>query len=273
MRNGLHFMKQLIINADDYGRSPEISQGIRAAHKYGVVTSTTCMMNIATTAADVKLAVKETPTLGMGVHLVLTMGKPLSKHNAVKSVTNAQGKFFNYSGFVENLPNLKTNEVKAEWRLQIQAFIKAAGKKPDHLDSHHHSSYFTPELFHAMLELAEEYDCPIRYPFTGELYGEMEKARQHIPALMKKFKPRKPDVFIMDFYDKQATQDMLMEILLNVGEGASELMCHVGFVPDAFMKESIYNKPRQRELGIMLDPATRNTIDRLGIKLINFSQL
>lgn len=266
-------MKKLIINSDDYGRSPEISAGIRAAHQYGVVTSTTCMMNIATTAADVKLAVKETPTLGMGVHLVLTMGKPLLPHNKIKSVTDRDGKFFGYGGFVDNLPNLKIDEVKAEWRLQIQAFIKAAGKKPDHLDSHHHSSYFSPELFRAMLELAHEYDCPIRNPFTGELYGELEKTRPYAPALLKEFKPRKPKTFIMDFYDKQATQDVLMELLLHVGEGSSELMCHVGFVPDAFMKESVYNKPRQRELGIMLDPATRKTIERLGIKLSNFSEL
>jgi predicted glycoside hydrolase/deacetylase ChbG (UPF0249 family) len=44
-------------------------------------------------------------------------------------------------------------------------------------------------------------------------------------------------------------------------------------VPDAFIKESVYNKPRQRELGILLNPATRQMIERLGIELINFSNL
>ena len=71
-------MKRLIINADDYGRSPDISRGIRQAHLHGVVTSTTCMMNIPTTAADIAVAVRETPQLGLGVHLVLTMGRPVS---------------------------------------------------------------------------------------------------------------------------------------------------------------------------------------------------
>ena len=42
--------KRLIINSDDYGRTPDISRGIREAHLHGVVTSTTCMMNIPTTA-------------------------------------------------------------------------------------------------------------------------------------------------------------------------------------------------------------------------------
>ncbi|NTW11945.1 MAG: ChbG/HpnK family deacetylase, partial [Anaerolineales bacterium] len=137
--------KRLIINSDDYGRTPEISRGIREAHLQGVVTSTTCMMNIPTTADDVAIALKETPMLGMGVHLVLTMGRPLSAHEAVLSVVDANGNFFKYTPFIENLPNLKLDEVKAEWRLQIERFIKAAGRKPTHLDSHHHSSYFSPE--------------------------------------------------------------------------------------------------------------------------------
>jgi predicted glycoside hydrolase/deacetylase ChbG (UPF0249 family) len=33
-------MKRLIINSDDYGRTPEISRGIPESHWHGVVTST-----------------------------------------------------------------------------------------------------------------------------------------------------------------------------------------------------------------------------------------
>ena len=78
-------MKQLIINSDDYGRTPDISRGIREAHLRGVVTSTTCMMNIPTTAQDVAIALKETPDLGMGIHLVLSTGKPISAPEKVPS--------------------------------------------------------------------------------------------------------------------------------------------------------------------------------------------
>ena len=86
-------MKRLIINSDDYGRTPEISRGIREAHLRGVVTSTTCMMNIPTTAEDIAVALKETPSLGMGVHLVLTMGRPISAPEAVPSITDENGQF------------------------------------------------------------------------------------------------------------------------------------------------------------------------------------
>jgi predicted glycoside hydrolase/deacetylase ChbG (UPF0249 family) len=140
-------MKRLIINSDDYGRTPEISRGIREAHLKGVVTSTTCMMNIPTTASDIAIALQETPTLGMGVHLVLTMGRPVLPHTEVSSITDEEGNFFKLDKFMEHVSALDADEVKAEWRAQIEAFIQAAGRGPTHLDSHHHSSYFKPELF------------------------------------------------------------------------------------------------------------------------------
>src|SRR5215208_6153795 len=123
-------MKRLIINSDDYGRTPNISRGIREAHLRGVVTSTTCMMNIPTTAEDVGVAVKETPKLGMGVHLVLTMGKPISAPETVPSIVDPNGNHLKYDPFIANIPNLSMDEVKMEWCKQIEAFIRAAGKKP-----------------------------------------------------------------------------------------------------------------------------------------------
>src|SRR5215208_1381480 len=114
-------MKQLIINSDDYGRTPEISRGIREAHLRGVVTSTTCMMNIPTTAADITVALQETPKLGMGVHLVLTMGKPILPPAAVSSITDKNGNFFKYDPLIEHLPSLNMAEIKAEWHSQIEA--------------------------------------------------------------------------------------------------------------------------------------------------------
>jgi predicted glycoside hydrolase/deacetylase ChbG (UPF0249 family) len=62
-------------------------------------------------------------------------------------------------------------------------------------------------------------------------------------------------------------------MLEDVNEGTSELMCHPGFVPDEFIKESSYNKPRQREFGILVDPAVRSVIEQRGIELVNFSNL
>jgi len=266
-------MKRLIINSDDYGRTPDISRGIREAHLRGVVTSTTCMMNIPTTAGDITVARKETPGLGLGVHLVLTMGKPISAPDAVRSITDENGYFFKYRPLIEQLPRIRTDEVKSEWRAQIEAFMKAAGRKPTHLDSHHHSSYFSPELFQAMLELAKEYDCAIRFPFTGGLSQELEETNKRLPDLLEKFEPSHPDRFVVDFYDESATLEKLLDIIQALPDGTTEIMCHPGYTDDAFARESVYNDQRDRELKILTDPAIKEAMQAQGIQLITFAEL
>jgi predicted glycoside hydrolase/deacetylase ChbG (UPF0249 family) len=267
-------MKRLIINSDDYGRTPDISRGIREAHVRGVVTSTTCMMNIPTTAADITLALQETPSLGLGVHLVLTMGKPILAHEKTSSITDENGYFFKYTPFVEHLASLNIEEVKAEWRAQVEAFIHASGRKPTHLDSHHHSSFFSPNLFHAMLELAKEYDCPIRFPFTEPVTNsELIETSRHVSNLIEKFNPRRPDTFVVDFYDEGATDGTLLNIINNLSEGTSEIMCHPGYVDDVFANESVYNYQRERELKILTDPSIKEAIQANRIQLVTFASL
>ena len=266
-------MKRLIINSDDYGRTPEISRGIREAHLKGVVTSTTCMMNIPATSSDVAMVLQETPKLGMGVHLVLTMGRPILPREAGSSITDEAGNFFKLDKFMERVSALNADEVKAEWRAQIEAFVKAAGRKPTHLDSHHHTSYFTPELFRRMLELAKEYECAIRFPFTDDIQSELEETHRHVPDLLREFNPRKPDAFVVNFYDEGATDEELLNIINNLPEGTSEIMCHPGYVDDSFVKESVYNKQRERELKILTNPSIKEAIQSNGINLITFAEL
>ena len=266
-------MKRLIINSDDYGRTPEISRGIREAHTRGIVTSTTCMMNIPTTAEDIDVALKETPALGLGVHLVLTMGDPISAPETIPSIADSDGHFFKYTPLLEHLPTLNIDEVKREWRAQIDSFVQAAGRKPTHLDSHHHSSYFSPALFHGMLELAKEYDCAIRFPFTGDISKELETTYKHVPILISEFNLRRPDRFVVDFYDERATYEELLNIISSLSEGTTEVMCHPGYTDTAFANESVYNKQRDRELDILTDPSIQEAIQVNGIELITFAEI
>jgi predicted glycoside hydrolase/deacetylase ChbG (UPF0249 family) len=272
-------MKRIIINSDDYGRTPEISRGIRESHLNGVVSSTTCMMNIPTTANDIAVAVPETPRLGLGVHLVLTMGRPILPREVVPSLVDENGNHFKYDAFIQNLPRLNITEVKAEWRAQIEAFIRAAGRRPDHLDSHHHSSFFTPELFRGMLELAREYNCPVRNPIsngdnpTAGMPGVAVPMAEHAPRLMKEFNIRSTDTIFVNFYDEGATREELLDIFDRVENGTAEIMCHPGYVDEAFAKESIYNFQRERELKILTDPSIKQAIEARGIQLITFAEL
>ncbi len=82
--------QRLIINADDFGLCESVNKGIVEAHTKGVLTSTTIMANMPAAEQAVELA-KNLPTLGVGVHLNLTNGKPLCQDNTVKLILNARG--------------------------------------------------------------------------------------------------------------------------------------------------------------------------------------
>ncbi len=123
-----------------------------------------------------------------------------------------------------------------------------------------------------MLELAKEYDCPIRFPFT-DVSSELEETSRHVPELIGEFNPRRPDVFIVNFYDERATKENLLHIINSVGDGTSEIMCHPGYVEADFAKESVYNLQREKELKILTDPTIKQAIDSQGIQLITFADL
>lgn len=272
--------KYLIVNSDDYCRTPGVSAGIRDAYKNGIVRSTTCMMNMPWAADDIGLLLEETPGLQMGVHLVLTSGKPLLSREEVGTLVDEDGNFRGYDPFVEHLPQIDPNEVLAEWRAQINLFRQVSGRKPTHLDSHHHSSYFIEPLFERMLILAEEEDCPVRYLFEwpdNELNGippqVYDDALEYLPRLFSQSGVRRPDNFISSFYDTSATQVDLSGILRIVPEMVSELMCHPGYADDEIVRGSIYARQRQWELEILTSKVTREAIKDQGIELISFADL
>lgn len=260
---------RLILNADDYGRTANISRGIRQAHTHGILTSTTCMLNFPTAVEDIQIALTETPNLGMGVHLVLTAGQPLSAPAEVPSLVQASGQFWSLKEFTARRAELKLEEVRREWRMQIEAFRAAAGQLPTHLDSHHHTSYATPALFRVMLELAQEYQCAIRLPFAVASTSE-DKANE---ALLGEFMPRAPDGFFVSFYAEGATQEHLLALLAQSRAGVYEIMCHPGYSDAELASTSSYAAERERELAVLTDPAIRAAVTQHGWELVSFAVL
>jgi hypothetical protein len=68
--------KRLVVNADDFGFTPDVNRGILAAHRDGILTATTLMANGEAFDDAVRLA-RETPSLDVGCHLVLISGRSL----------------------------------------------------------------------------------------------------------------------------------------------------------------------------------------------------
>ena len=80
--------RRLIVNADDFGLTSGVSAGILAAHRHGIVSSTTVLATAAIDAESVS-ALRDCG-LGVGLHVNLTLGRPLS---GARSLVGPDGRF------------------------------------------------------------------------------------------------------------------------------------------------------------------------------------
>ncbi|HKW79106.1 MAG TPA: ChbG/HpnK family deacetylase, partial [Candidatus Limnocylindria bacterium] len=248
--------RRLIVNADDLGRSRGVNRGVLLAHRHGIVTSTTLMAN-AEAAEDAAALARDQKRLGVGVHLVLTYGKPLSPPRAVPSLVRDDGSFPPRPHLVRG--RLRGEEVLAEFRRQIDRVVKLIGRAPTHLDTHHFVQD-EPEVLWAFTAVAKERALPVR----SQSLAQRDSFRRN--GL------RTPDHFVRDFYGTEAvTAAALLGIFDRIGNGTSELMCHPAEVDEALLTSS-YARERPAELATLTSPevivAARDRFD-----LITFAQL
>src|SRR3984885_11405853 len=133
-------MKQLILNADDFGMTRGVNEGITRGHRDGILTSTTLMANDPEFDDAVSRA-KQNPKLGVGCHLVLVGGPAVAPKEKVSSLADQNGNLPDSLGsFVARLSAglIRTKAIDREMRAQIQK-IRAAGIEPTHLDTHKHT--------------------------------------------------------------------------------------------------------------------------------------
>jgi len=276
--------KQLIVNADDYGRTSGIVQGILQAHREGIVTSTTVMMNMPGMETSLRLALQE-PGLGLGVHLVFTTWKPLLPPREVPSLVDPDGFFWRTDAWYSRLDNINFAELWAEWQAQIALFRDVAGE-PDHLDCHHFLHLYPP-IFEVYLKLARHEAVPARVPFEaltpndedsitiGKDLGLSPEVVTLIlnadrDLLREQLVPH-PDHFIGGFYGEDNLRvERLLEILDAIPEGVSELMVHPGLADEELSSASSYSWQREREVKILCHPDIQERLGDSGIVLVNY---
>jgi predicted glycoside hydrolase/deacetylase ChbG (UPF0249 family) len=280
--------KRLIVNADDYGRTAGVVEGILRAHQQGIVTSTTAMMNMPGIEDALRRA-QSCPELGLGVHLVFSAWRPLLPPEQIPSLVDADGAFLSQKALWARPEVIQRGELWAELTAQIERFQALTGRPPDHLDCHHfvHSH---PLFFAFYVELATQWDLPIRAPFPPK--EALSQAAATVPLIeglplsevrdmiwrdreiVQASGVRHPDHFVGSFYGEEGvTLENLLAILESLREGTTELMCHPGLADEQLLAESIYGRPREKELELLCHPRVREKIGALGIELANFGVL
>lgn len=279
--------RRLIVNADDFGRSPGVSRGILEAHQRGIVTSTTAM--IGQPGIEVQLAeAMECPNLGIGLHLVFSDGQPILPSGAVPSLVGDDGRFLDQHTLWARAGEISTDHLRVELRAQIEHFVTLGGRLPDHLDCHHFV-YLYPAFFQVYASLADQFHLPLRIPFPLET--DFRQAARSLSFLegfppdlvrgmivtnsahVKAHRLAHPDRFISSFFGMETlTLDYLLHLLDTLRSGTSELMCHPGY-DEPVLASSSYRQEREIELRLLTHPDVRKQVERLGIELVTFGAL
>jgi predicted glycoside hydrolase/deacetylase ChbG (UPF0249 family) len=239
---------RLIINADDFGLTPGINRAIAELHQARALTSTT-LMATGPEFEDAVTIAHARPTLGVGCHIVLTDGSPVSPPESIPTLIGADKKTFRPSlvNFIQALLRGKISEddIQREAFAQIQK-LQRAGIKITHLDTHKHTHLF-PAVLRPLLQLAEQHSIhAIRQPFEQHwslALGHGNRIRRLQIKLLSSLKtqferqPQIRDAHVLTTDGTigiSATGNLYAETLHEIlhampTEGTFELCCHPGY--------------------------------------------
>jgi hopanoid biosynthesis associated protein HpnK len=150
-------LKKIILNADDFGRSPGINAAVMRAHRQGVLTSASLMVAGAAVEEAVALA-QETPSLAVGLHLVVVGGRATLPPGEIPHLVDNSGRFPDDAALVGLryfLSRTCQQELAREISAQFECFA-ATGLPLSHMDGHFHM-HVHPTVFQLLLPLAEQY--------------------------------------------------------------------------------------------------------------------
>jgi chitin disaccharide deacetylase len=284
--------KRLIVNADDFGLSRGITDGILRAHSEGIVTSTSLMVNTPASSYALERS-RFAPHLGIGVHLNICEGRPILSPEEVPSLVTADGKFHNPQALIGKLYRcqLSFGELESEFRAQIQ-WAKSRGLTPTHVDSHHHMHMYPGAIVpfrRALLKEGVPRARSLRHraspckgmvggPYAGSLIRRV--AVGTYAELIQRFVLRGlcfPDSCIVQHSRFRGKLDLLSDgveaILDSLPDGAYEMGCHPGLPEEGFSDTDTIRERREVELTVLTKPYLHSLIKHNGIELISYGEL
>jgi hypothetical protein len=248
----------LIVNADDFGLSKGQNYGIIEACRRGVVTSTTALINGEAINHAAQLS-REVPDLGVGMHFVLTLGMPLSSMPGLTR-DGQLGKWIWAQAEQDALP---LDEITRELDCQYNRFVDVFGRKPTHIDSHHHV-HMIPAIFPIVAEFAKRKGVAMR----------VDREVQALHGLSF-FSVPTTDGFSSAFYGEEISEALFLKVLDDSaarGESSLEVMAHPAFV-DNTVRKSAYCWPRLAELDVLTSASLKYAIAERGYRLGTFEDL
>lgn len=294
-------MRLLIVNADDFGISEGVNQGIVEAHRRGILTSTTLMVNTPAFEHAVEIS-RETPALAIGVHLNLTTGTPVLPPSEIPTLVGEGGRFLGLNPLLKQLTlgRIDPQQIEAELSAQVEKATRA-GVTITHLDSHHHV-HTHPVLQPVAIRIAlrsgirgirctTELGLAETLGRAGMLLREdlavdrepprskyLKGVALSVLGLLLQWRARRsglaaPDHFRGLLLGLAFEPPDLHKLLRTLSTGTTELMCHPGYVDEELARHTSYTLGRDSELRALTDPANREILEQVDIRLGSYSDL
>jgi predicted glycoside hydrolase/deacetylase ChbG (UPF0249 family) len=145
-------VKVCIVNGDDFGLSPGVNRGIVDAHRHGVLTSASLLVDTPF-AADAARQGRTHPRLSLGLHAALTRDDARASRDE------------------------RRRRCRCALEAQLERFEALLGAPPTHLDSHH-NDHRDPVLLPVFLEVSERWRIPLRghspVRYLPDFYGRWD---------------------------------------------------------------------------------------------------
>ena len=271
-------VRRLIVNADDFGRSHSINEAVIRAHREGILTTASLMVNEPACAEAVALA-KENPKLGVGLHLTLLQGHSTLPPEKIPELVNSRGEFSNSpvgAGMSYFFRCNLRKQLRAEIHAQFEKF-RATGLPLDHVNGHLHL-HLHPTIFKILMEDAEKLgirhlrltrDCLARsrrmanarwfYRASHAAIYEWLSSRARGPLRQHGIKHAQITFGLLQ--DSRVDEEYILKLLPELPPGYSELYSHPSL--DEF----------KHEFDALVSPRVMGLVKKLGIELIRYQDL
>ena len=280
---GKNTLKQIILNADDFGRHTLINRAVERGVADGILRSATLMPGGAAFDDAAELAARS-PELGVGIHLTLVNGNPVLPPAEIPSLVTEAGVFVDdHTAFAVRLLRgaVNLNEVRAELAAQLRR-VEAAGIHPTHADSHQHM-HVLPGVIDIALDLCRAAGIPaMRAPRAplfagsfggiGQLIGRTGLAvlAHRAAAKAQRCSIRVPDYFAGIVAGEAVDTATLTQIAASLRDGVTEVMLHPGTDNAVLIRDCLWEHDFEAELSALSAPAVRTALAAAGAEIVNF---
>jgi hopanoid biosynthesis associated protein HpnK len=282
--HGLLARRELIVTGDDFGSSAESNRAILRAHREGILTSASLLVNAPAVAEAVALA-RATPTLAVGLHLALSDSPATLPAAELDGLADASGRFAAdavRAGWT-CFPRRRARPLEREIRAQIEKYL-VTGLPMDHLDGHQHL-HMHPRVFPLLVPLLGEYGVPALRLVRDDLRRNLGLDRSRLGFklvhaalfawLGRRCRRRARGLPIRRarrvwglYQDGRMARDHLLGLLRDLPEGVTELYCH----PSVDRGHAPGRHPDQEFLAL-IDPDVKAAVARRGIRLTSYGRL